>query len=66
MSRIILAIVEFFEMHIDDADFFNNTDGNQWLRISLIPASTDHINGVVKGTVAWNGQSLSSCWKEII
>jgi hypothetical protein len=52
MSLIISAIVEFFKMHTDDGDFFNNTDGNQWLRISLISASNDHINGVVKGTVA--------------
>jgi hypothetical protein len=52
MSLIISAIVELFKTHTDDADLFSNTDGNQWLRISLIPASNDHINGVVKGTVA--------------
>jgi hypothetical protein len=34
MSRIILAIVEFFKTHTDDADFFNNTVGKQWLQIS--------------------------------
>jgi hypothetical protein len=52
MSLIIPATVEFFNRHTDDADFFNNTVGKQWLQISMIPASNDHINGVVKGTVA--------------
>jgi len=52
MSLNISAIVEFFKTHTDDADFFNNTVRKQWLRIPLIPASNDHINGVVKGTVA--------------